>query len=1011
MNFRDYLILSPRVIFICLIPCLSLIIVANSLPWIPDYEFSNPITVSEKIHQNEIQNLLKRKLINKYEIKFNEEHEKLRKLINDTKEKVYINQVNQMYDLLADQVRNIGFSCPTTSGIKNQYCNEKRLKGFENVKERSYCESAFNPSPIAYSYNSNEYSYSDSGDIILNYENEDLVLEDSNCVSVIVDGDVLICGDLIVANGQLNTLTSFDAFEAQNLSVGKTQSIHSKRRCIIRKGLTVRGSMILPFSNLIIIGKLIVGKNVYTADLQVDLSSNMFIGVLYLFSDVYKNNSGSDSWNPFSITRIKLFHASNSCLNKFDNDIVQSQFQDSSRSNESETKDHNLGSLWSGRKIYVGNSGKLWVRGDISAGEVVISDAGLIFGTCGNLKTNTTHGLGIHIRDSGSLHMMTSSIFTSRLSLIRSSVVIVKKGELKINSILLLHSGSKIRIGGNVILHIASIRDSSAFYADSLEILNQRIENIEYYQNSYNISNIFGINSTQYTEINDKMAGFFQVVSASAATIYGEVFAQGSIEINDGSEFLSMGRVSIFENVVISDGSEILILGYSNDSNSNNNSNNNCKRFQHCILGSILVSNSSNMFIANGSLKVNEHVDLIEGSFLLGESMEVGKSFISTRKSSLFINKGDLVINSVNPKLEVNSIDDKSFFISNSIFIINGKLIVKNGNVVLIMKSYLEVEKIYINQGSLGMSTKSLAVVNGEKGNELTDLFLFRNKIPINLLINGNLTIDTFSEMLIFEGNISIDSAILTSGSIINIKKKNNGNQKYQVNINKVVVLQGNSLMNVSEKYLLEVNSGIMVDEFSILNCDETIIKGDVFSDDGGAFIANNAVIFYPSTLVSQDSSKIFIENLQVNYLISRKNTTNTLSEKSNTPLFISENGGSIKITKCKYNCDESFCIKSLFGIRTTESMITIENSFPWFIPVKTSVQFFDLNSTRSKELYQVIDPVALVARKNAEGNKKIEGKPKITFSKGEQVRRGRTWEINNSKINSANESQPIQWQ
>ena len=153
MNFRDYLILLPRVIFIFVIPCLSLIIVANSLPWIPDYEFSDPITVSERIHQNEIQNLVKRKLMNKYEIKFNEEHEKLRKLINDTKEKVYINQVNQMYDLLADQIRNIGFSCPTTSAVKNQYCNEKRLKGFENVKERSYCENAFDPSQIAYSYN------------------------------------------------------------------------------------------------------------------------------------------------------------------------------------------------------------------------------------------------------------------------------------------------------------------------------------------------------------------------------------------------------------------------------------------------------------------------------------------------------------------------------------------------------------------------------------------------------------------------------------------------------------------------------------------------------------------------------------------------------------------------------------------------------------------------------------------------------------------------------------------
>ncbi|KAH8584252.1 uncharacterized protein ELE39_002346 [Cryptosporidium sp. chipmunk genotype I] len=1011
MSFRDYLILLPRIIFIFVIPWLSLIILVKSLPWVPDYELINPITISERIQKNDIQNLVERKLLNKYEIKFSEKYEKLRDLINDTKEKVYINQVNQMYDLLADQIRNIGFSCPTTSAIKNRYCDEKRLRGFENGRERSYCENGFEPSPIAYSYQSNEYSYSDSGDIILNYENEDLILEDSNCISVIVDGDVLICGDLIVANGQLNTLTSFDAFEAQNLSVGKTQSMYSKRRCIIRKGLTVRGSMILPFSNLIVIGKLIVGKNVYTADLQVDLSSNLFIGVLYLFSDVYQNRSGPDNWDPFSITRIKLFHASNACLNIFDKSIVQNQLQDSSKSNESEAKNKNLGSLWSGRKIYVGNSGKLWVRGDIHAGEVVISDAGLVFGTCGNLKTNTTHGLGIYIRDSGNLHMMTSSIFTSRLSVIRSSVVVVKKGELRINSILLLNSGSKIRIGGNVTLHIASIRESSTFYADSLKILNQSIENIEYYDNSYNISSVSGINNTQYVGINNnKLAGFFQVVSASTVTIYGQVLVQGSIEINDGSEFFSMGKVSILENAVINDGSEILILGNLNDTISNNDWNNNCERYTHCIFGSILVSNSSNMFIANGSLKVNEYVDLIEGNFLLGESMEVGKSFISTKKSSLFINKGNLVINSVIPNLEINSLD-KSFLISNAIFIINGKLVVRSGDVALIMKSYLEAERIYINQGSLGMSTNSLTVVNGGKINKLTDLLLFKNKTPINLLINGNLTIDTFSEVVILEGSISIKSVTLTSGSIINIKKKNNENQVYQVNINKVVVLQGNSFMNVPKGYLLEVNSGIMVDEFSIMNCDRSIIKGDLFIDDGGIFIANNVKIFYPSTLVSQDSSKIYIKNLQVNYLNSKENTTNKSSEKSNIPLFISENGGYVKINQCEYNCDESLCVKLLFGIRTIESIITIENSHPWFIPVKTSVQFFDLNSTSSKELYQVIDPIAFIARKNPEENKQIQDKSKIIFSKGEQVRRGRVWEIDNSKIKLTNESQPIQWQ
>ncbi|OII73093.1 uncharacterized protein cubi_02324 [Cryptosporidium ubiquitum] len=1011
MNFRDYLILLPRIIFIFVIPWLSLIIKTNSLPWIPEYEFNDQLKVLERIQKNGLQSLVEKKLLSKYEVKFTEQHEKLRNLINNTKEQIYFNQVNQMYDLLADQIRNIGFSCPTTSAIKNRYCNEKKLKGFENGRERSYCESGFDPSPIAYSYQSSEYSYSDSGDILLNYENEDLILDDTNCISVIVDGDVLICGDLVVANGQLNTLTSFDAFEAQNLSVGKMQSMHAKRRCIIRRGLTVRGSMILPFSNLIVIGKLIVGKNVYTADLQVDLSSNLFIGVLYLFSDLYQSKNDSDTWNPFSITRIKLLHVSNSCSNEFNNTIIYNRPQDNSKFNESGEIDQNMGSLWSSRKIYVGNSGKLWVRGDIHAGEIVISDAGLVFDTCGNLKTNTTHGLGIYIRDSGSLHMMSSSIFTSRLSVIRSSVVIIKKGELNVNSILLLHSGSKIRIGGNIILHIASIRESSTLYADSLEILNQDIENIEHYRKKKNNSNIFSHNNTQYIGTNsiDKLAGYLQVVSASTVTIYGGIFVQGSIEINDGSELFSMGKIRILENVIINDGSEILILGDFNYSN-NYDWNGICEGYAHCILGSVLVSNSSNMFIANGSLKVNEYVDLIEGNFILGENMEVGKSFISTKKSNFFISEGDLIINNADLSLETNILEKKSFLISNGVFLINGKLLVRNGDVALITKSYLKVQQIYINQGSLGMSTKSLTVVNGGKINKLMDLFLFENKIPLNILINGNLTIDTFSEMFVLEGSISIESIILTSNSKINIEKKmNSGVDLYQISIHKVVVLQGNSFMNIPEGYLLEVNSGIMVDEFSIMNCDQSIIEGDLFIDDGGFFIAKSVIIFYPSTLVSQDSSKIYIENLQV-YYNTKENTLSQSSENSNIPLFISENGGSIKIHQCEYNCERSKCVKLLFGIRTVESIITIEKSHPWFIPVKASVQFFDLNSTSSKELYEVIDPIAFIVRKNPEEKKQIEVKPRITFSKGEQVRRGRTWEIDRNTFNLFNESQPIQW-
>lgn len=1009
MSFRNYLVLLPRIIFIFFIPWLSQIVNTNSIPWITEYEFSDPSIASERIKKNSLQSIVEKRFVNTYERKFNEKYEKILSLINHTDERIYFNQVNMMYDILTEEIRNIGFSCPTTTNIKEQYCNEKKLKGFENGKQRTYCERDFEPSPIVYSYKSNEYSYSDSGDVLLNYENEDLILDDPNCISVIVDGDVLICGDLTVANGQLNTLTSFDAFEAQSLSASKTQSMHAKRRCIIRKGLTVRGSMILPFSNLIVIGKLIVGKNVYTADLQIDLSSNMFVGVLYLFSDIIKNSNEPDHLDPFSLTRIKLFHASNVCLSKFD-DITYSRFNNTSEPDENGIINQNFGSLWSGRKIYVGNNGKLWVRGDIHGGEVVISDAGLIFGTCGNLKTNTTHGLGIHIMDSGGLHMMNSSIFTSRLSVIRSSIVTVKKGELNINNVLLLHSGSKIQIGGSIALHIASIRESSTLYADSLKVLNQSNDSTDYSRNSQNISSIFGLNYNQFEGNGvDKFSGYFQVISASTVTIYGGVLVKGSIEINDGSEFLSIGKVRISENVVINDGSEISILDNLNGSMVND-WNVVCEGHSHCVGGSILISNSSSMFIGNGNLKVNEYIDLIGGDFLLRENLQVGKSIISTRKSNFFINEGNLVIRNAGLSSEKKP-ENKSFLISNSIFLINGKLVVGNGDVTLIMKSYLEAQQALI-EGSLGMSTKSFMVINGEKINKVTDLFAFKNTVPINLLISGNLTADAFSEMVIFEGNISIEAIMLTSGSKINVTKKiKSGNDIYQVRVNKVVVLQGNSFISIPEGYLLEVNSGIMVDEFSMMNCDKLRVKGDLFIDDGGILIAKNVKMFYPSTLVSQDSSNIYIEYLQVFY----SNTENTLfnksSEVSNTPLFISENGGSINIQRCEYNCEEPKCIISLFGIRTIESTITIKHSSPWFIPVKTSVQFFDLNSTRSKELYEVIDPVAFIVRKNPEERKQVQSKPKITFSKGEQVRRGRTWEVNKNTINFVNESQPIQWQ
>ncbi|KAJ1613004.1 putative signal peptide-containing protein [Cryptosporidium canis] len=995
----DFITLLPKVVFIFFIPWLAQIIQINSLPWIAEHELGDQSKISQIMRKSNIQSAFEKRIPNSYEIRFNETYGRLRSLINQNDEKLYMNKINIMYDLLAEQIRKIGFSCPTDSAIKDQYCSEKYFSGFENDKQRSYCEKDVESSQIVYSYESNEYSFSDTGEIFLNYENGDLILDDPNCVSVVVDGDVLICGDLTIANGQLNTLTSFDAFEAQGLSIGGTQSMHAKKRCIIRKGITVRGSMILPFSNLIVIGKLIVGKNVYAADIQIDLSSNMFIGVLYLFSDIIQSSNITGAFDPFSLTRIKLFHLSNTCL---------SNFQNYKETDGKKIINKRLGSLWSGRKIYVGNSGKLWVRGDIYGGEVVITDAGIIFGVCGDLKTNTTHGLGIHIMDSGYLHMINSSVYASRLSVIRSSTLTVTKGELNINNILLLHSASKIKVGGGLLLYIASIRESSSLFAESLKVLNHGIIHIDSSSDNQIISNIFDIDYNKFegsSEAN-KFNGYFQVIMASDVTIYGEVMVRGSIEINDGSEFVSMGRMVVSENLVINDGSIISILGDLNYSHHNLNVA--CDGYSHCINGSILISNSSNVFIGNGSLSVGGYLDLIGSDFILGENLVIGKSVVSTRKSNFFIKEGDLIIQGVGMTKE-KKLEHKSFLISNSVFLINGKLIVWNGDAAIIMKSYLEAKQAYI-EGSLGMSTKSLLIIYGDKMNSIIDL-TFKGIHQINLLVYGNMTADTFSEVLIFEGSISIEAIILASGSKISVKNKVKSKiDPYRVIVDRVVVLQGNSLIDIPEGYIVNVNSGILVDEFSIMTCNKLRTNGDLFTDDGGSFFANTVEIFYPSTLVSQDSSKINIEHLQILYS-KDESTLVDKSEFSDIPLFISENGGSIHIHRCEYSCEELKCILSHFGIRTVESIISIKNSSPGFIPIRSSVQFFELNSTKHKELYEVIDPIAFIIRKNPEERRQIKNKSKITFSKGEQVRRGRTWDIDDNKININNESHSIQWQ
>ncbi|KAF7459372.1 PPE domain-containing protein [Cryptosporidium felis] len=1008
--FRNHtLSFLPHVLLILYILRIILTTLAYSIPWITDDELENILEYSDKTLTGSFQSSPGKKFGRNFESEYNEGLARLNSI-----NKVYkknINHIGNLYDILSEQVKNIGFNCPTTYSIKRLYCDKKKLLGFSTEKERRNCEKDLKPSLFAYSFQSSEFSYSDSGDIFLNYDNEDLILDDPNCLSIVIDGDVLICGDLNIANGQLNTITSFDASEAQKLSINETQSMHSKKRCVIRKGLIVRGSMIIPFSNLIVIGKLIVGKNAYVADLQVDLSSNFFVGILYLFSELHQNINKSSISNPFEVSRMNFIHETYTCSDSFNESIVDDQrFHKNAGTYESESR--NLGSLSSSRRIYVGNNAKLWVRGDINAGEVSISDGGLIYNTCGNLKTNTTHGLGIHIRDSGNLYMKRSSILTTRISVIRSSTLKIKEGEVFINNILLLHSASTIQVGGGISFFLGLVRDSSLLYANSL-VINDQIEDFENYMNNNNISMKPDNESKTKGEARKTniFKSYLQVLSASIVSVDKDIFIQGSLEVNQGSELFSSGCINILGNVIINDGSDVLIKGKSDISPVNSEiSSNICTNYSHCILGSLLVSNSSSLVIGSGNLMVNEYLDIMGGNVLLNKGLVVGKTVVSARKSGLYIKFGDLIINNSNKE---NENKEKSLFLSNSIFLIYGKIVVKNGDINIIMKSYLESQNgLIVNKGNLEMSTGSTVRFSKTGFSYGGDVFNNKSLIQNNVFVNGNLTVDTFSEIEINKYIIKIENIVLAANSKFSSRISKDIERMSTLQVNQVLVLQGNSFF-ITEGILLDIQRGVMVDEHSILYSENIRLKGDLFTDDGGIFIGKNASIYFPSIIVSQDSSKVNIGTLKVHY--GELNISSLPTEQSNgykNPIFVSENGGLIKVKYCEYICEKLGCFDSLFGITTRESEIKILKSYPSFIPIEVSSQFIEVNLTPKSSMFsQVIDPIALILRRNPEENKKIERKPKISFSKGEQIRGGRSWGIENNEEFAVNGSQPIQWQ
>ncbi|KAK6587953.1 hypothetical protein RS030_71018 [Cryptosporidium xiaoi] len=1004
----DNLIISSApsgiIIAIFFISCKYLFIGVYSVQWMVDGDVGSILKESEKSFNSHLQdstdNKIKNKLENDYSRYINNFYELKRR--NEFFDHTETSRIDYLFDNLSQQIRKIGFVCPTTSSIKKKHCEKKKDRGLINEIENIYCDMDQFPSKVE-SIRKYETSFYDSGDIVLRYENEDLIFDDPNCISIVIDGDTTICNDLTVLNGQLNVLTSFDATEILNTS-DKKRSEHSTKRCIIRNGLIVGGSLIVPFSNLYIVGTLTVGKSAYVSDLQIDLSSNFFIGVIHLFFELQQSTNESNKWTPFTITRLRLMNKSSTC--NILNGTMNQYFE---KNLNFDSNEYRFGYLYSGKKIYIGNNSKLWVRGDVSAGEISIADGGVLYSTCGDIKTNTTAGLGVHIRDSGFLYMFNSSLITSRLSIIRSSKLNIKRGSATVMTVFLLHTASSAFINDRLVFFFGLIRDSSILNVGKLltdnlfvdpQILleKQKIRNSDLLVNSEFENKIFG-----------ELFGYFQVLSSSTLYVRDYLFINGSIEVSQGSE-LASGFFFSMGNLVVNDGSIVYISSGSNDIIDNKEDRGLiCNKNSNCVLGSILVSNSSSLFNLNLDMNISGFLDIIGGEVFFSGGLFVEKGVICTR-SKAYIRNGDLIINTGNYFDGITK-EKQSLFLSDSIFFINGGTTIGSGSLSLLNKSYIEIQKrLFIKDGNVNIFTKSAFRVVGLAFRSMDFDFSTSEGIPdfYSVYINGNASLEAFSDFLVDKGDIYIKNMIVTTNS----KVKTSENEflpkkESKIIIDGVLILKGHSYLLISKGYLIEIREGLMVDEFSIFFSENTELFCDVLVDDGGVLFGNNVKLNAGYKLVSQDSSRINVQVLTIIYI----NDTNTnFNDDSKDPLFVSENSGNIRIHSCEYICEKMDCINRFFGVKTRESTIVIENSYPWFIPILNITQSYIKNaSSEYKELYESIDPIAFVVRNNVE-NKYIEYNSNILLKKGEQIRKNNNWKMIFTDIQTYNESESIKW-
>ncbi|KAH8739308.1 hypothetical protein FG386_000280 [Cryptosporidium ryanae] len=977
------------------------------MQWMVENVIENTLKESEKSFnahmQDSIENKIKGKFESDYSRHINNFYELKRR--SEFFDHTDTSRIDYLFDNLSQQIRKVGFVCPIASSIKKKHCEKRRDKGLISEIENIYCDTDTLPSK-AENIQNYETSFYDSGDIIFKYENEDLIFDDPNCISVVIDGDVTVCGDLTVLNGQLNVLTSFDAAEILRDS-NKNQSEHSIKKCIIRNGLIVRGSLIIPFSNLYVVGTLTVGKSAYISDLQIDLSSYFFVAILHFFFELQQSMNESNKWTPFTITRVRLMNKSSTCNTL--NDTMNQHFE---KRLYKDSNEYNFGSLYSGKKIYIGNNSKLWVRGNISAGEISIADGGILYSTCGDVKTNTTAGLGVHMRDSSVVYMVNSSLITVRLSIIRSSKLSIKRGSATVMTIFLLHTGSSAFIDERLVFFFGLIRDSSKLNVGELILYDKLSTDSNIWsEKKREINNLDELFKSEFTKshISNELFGYFQVLSSSTVYVKGYLITNGSIEVNHGSELISCCFFSK-GNLVVNDGSEVYIFSTPNDFINNIGEKLDCSENTNCVLGSILVSNSSSLFNFNRDMNISGFLDIIGGEVFFSGGLFVEKGVICTR-SKAYIRNGDFVINTGN-YFDFDSVtkEKQSLFLSASIFLINGDTIIGSGSLFLLNKSYVEIQKrLFIKDGNISIYTKSAFRVIGFSLKSINiDLFTNeRTQDSYSVYINGNATLEAFSDFMVDFGNVYTRNMIITTHS----KLKTSDNElmlkrESKIRIDGGLILKGYSHLLILKGYLIEIKKGLMIDEFSIFYSENTDLFCDVFVDDGGIFLGNVVKLTAGYKLVSQDSSKINLQTLNILYT----NDPNNFFVDSREPLLISENSGNIKIHSCKYICERIDCINKFFGIKTKESTISIVSSYPWFIPILNITQSHIKNTTSAyKEFYESIDPIAFTIRSNKQ-SKEMEYNSNILFNKGEQIKKNNDWKMILRDMQTYNESESIKW-